>query len=52
MASYTAKEVDRMTVEELEQLGDYMSIEQLAEWSEWGYSGDAYVRIMDRPDRP
>jgi hypothetical protein len=36
-----------MPVEDLEYLGDMLSIDELDKWAGYGYSGESYVAIME-----
>ena len=42
---YTAKEIDRMSIEELEELTCYLSEEQKIKWSAMGYDGKTFVEL-------
>ena len=42
---YTAKEIDRMSIEELEGLGWSLSPEQMSKWSGMGYDGKTFVEL-------
>lgn len=43
--NYTAKQIDRMEIEELEQLANYLSHAQQLEWAEYGYSGAKFFEL-------
>jgi hypothetical protein len=45
--SYTAKEIDKMSIEDLEYLGEMLSSDELDLWAGHGYSGKSYVNIME-----
>jgi hypothetical protein len=45
--SYTAKEIDKMSIEDLEYLGEMLSSDELFLWAGYGYSGEIYVSIME-----
>jgi hypothetical protein len=42
---YTAKEIDRMSIEELEGLTCYLNEEQKTKWSSMGYDGKTFVEL-------
>ena len=42
---YTAKEIDRMSIEELEGLGCYLSPEKMSKWSGMGYDGKTFIEL-------
>jgi hypothetical protein len=42
---YSAKEIDRMSIDELEGLGSYLSPEQMSKWSGMGYDGKTFVEL-------
>jgi len=42
---YTAKEIDRMSIEGIESLSHTLTEEQRNEWASCGYDGASYVRI-------
>jgi hypothetical protein len=42
---YSAKEIDRMSIDELEGLGCYLSPEQMSKWSGMGYDGKTFVEL-------
>lgn len=44
--NYTAEEIDNMPIEDIEQLAEMLNEDQLAEWADWGYSGECFVRLM------
>tara|TARA_B100000497_G_C7252038_1_gene180480 strand:- start:39 stop:185 length:147 start_codon:yes stop_codon:yes gene_type:complete len=44
---YSAREIDRMTIEELEGLTYSLTEEQKTEWVGCGYDGASYVRITN-----
>ena len=45
--NYTAKEIDKMSIEDLDYLGEMLSEDELFEWAGYGYSGKSYVSIME-----
>ena len=42
---YTAKEIDRMSIEELEGLTCYLNEEQKTKWSSMAYDGKTFVEL-------
>ncbi len=44
---YSAKEIDRMSIEELEGLGCYLNSEQMSKWSGMGYDGKTFVELYN-----
>lgn len=42
---YTANEIDRMSIEELEGLTCYLNEEQKIKWSSMGYDGKTFVEL-------
>jgi len=44
---YTAKEINKMSIEEVESLAQGLTEKQLMEWSACGYDGDSYVNIKN-----
>lgn len=42
---YSAKEIDRMSIDELEGLGCYLSPDQMSKWSGMGYDGKTFVEL-------
>lgn len=49
--SYTAKQIDRMDVEDIESLAQMLSEEEKREWTSQGYSGKSYVAIMKKRNK-
>ena len=48
----TAKQIDKLSIEDLEQLAETLTSEEKALWADWGYDGLTYVRIIsDRKAR-
>ena len=45
MNSYTAAEIDAMSIEEIEQVASMLTEEALNEWAESGYSGEVYQTL-------
>jgi len=45
MNSYTAAEIDAMSIEEIEQVASMLTEEALNEWAESGYSGESYQTL-------
>jgi hypothetical protein len=44
--TYTAKQIDRMSIEQIEELANMLSTEELTKWSGAGYDGATYVKIV------
>lgn len=44
---YTAKEIDRMSIDEIEYLAETLNSEEQNKWSCDGYSGKSYVEIIE-----
>ncbi len=44
---FTAKQIDRMSIEGIESLSQMLTEEQRNEWASYGYSGASYVRITE-----
>jgi len=44
--NYTAKQIDKMSIEEIEELAYTLTPEELNKWCGSGYSGASYVEII------
>jgi hypothetical protein len=44
--SYTVKQIDKMSIEEIESLAEMLNDEDKNKWASSGYSGDSYVEII------
>jgi succinate dehydrogenase flavin-adding protein (antitoxin of CptAB toxin-antitoxin module) len=44
--SYTAKQIDNMSIEEIESLAEMLNEEELLKWTSNGYDGASYVEIV------
>jgi hypothetical protein len=44
--SYTAKQIDKMSIEEIESLAEMLNEEELNKWASNGYDGASYVEII------
>lgn len=44
----TAEEIDNLPVESLEYLAEMLTPDELDEWANEGYSGEAYIRIKSK----
>ena len=44
---YTAKQIDRMSIEEIEGLAYTLNEQELNEWTSNGYDGESYVKIIE-----
>ena len=45
---YTAKQIDRMSIEELEQLACMLNFEDRMLWAGAGYAGAAFVKLINK----
>ena len=43
---YTAKQFDKMSIEELESIAEMLSDEDKSKWAGSGYSGTSYIEII------
>lgn len=46
-SEYSAKQIDRMEIEDLEQLAYNLSEADRLVWADWGYSGEKYVELIE-----
>jgi len=44
--TYTAKQIDRMSIEQIEELAYTLNQEELIQWTSAGYDGATYVKII------
>lgn len=44
--SYTAKQINKMSIEAIESLAEMLSNEELSKWASSGYDGDCYIEII------
>jgi hypothetical protein len=44
--NYTAKQIDNMSIEEIEELANTLNEKELSKWVSNGYSGVSYVEII------
>jgi hypothetical protein len=44
--NYTAKQIDNMSIEAIEELANTLNEKELNKWSGNGYSGVSYVEII------
>lgn len=44
--SYTAKQINKMSIEAIEALAEMLNSEELSKWTSSGYEGDCYVEII------
>lgn len=42
---YTEKEINNMSMEEIDSLAQNLTQEQLTKWAGLGYSGEGYIKI-------
>ena len=42
---YTANEIDRMSIEELEELACCLNEEQQIKWAQMGYDGNTFIEL-------
>jgi|Laugresbdmm110sd_1035091.scaffolds.fasta_scaffold258758_1 hypothetical protein len=44
--SYTATQINKMSIEDIESLAEMLSSEELSKWTSSGYEGDCFVEII------
>jgi hypothetical protein len=44
--NYTAKQIDNMSIEAIEELANTLNEKELSKWSGNGYSGASYIEII------
>ena len=44
--NYTAKQIDKMSIEEIEEIAQMLNGSELNKWISNGYSGASYVEII------
>ncbi len=44
--NYTAKQIDKMSIEEIDELAQMLNEEELNKWSNSGYSGTSFIEII------
>ena len=44
--SYTATQINEMSIEDIESLAEMLSSEELSKWASSGYEGDCFVEII------
>jgi hypothetical protein len=44
--NYTAKQIDNMSIEEIEEIAQMLNETELNKWASNGYSGVSYVEII------
>ena len=44
--SYTAKQINKMSIEAIESLAEMLSSEELSKWASSGYEGNCYIEII------
>jgi hypothetical protein len=45
--NYTSKQIDKMSIEEIEELAYTLNEQELNEWTNNGYDGENYVKIIE-----
>ena len=45
--NYTSKQIDKMSIEEIEELAYTLNEQELNEWTSNGYDGENYVKIAN-----
>ena len=45
--NYTSKQIDKMSIEEIEELAYTLNEQELNEWTGNGYDGESYVKIIE-----
>lgn len=48
---YTAKQIDKMSIEEIEELAYTLNEQELIKWTSNGYDGASYVEIIKSRQR-
>ena len=43
---YTSKQINRMSIEEIEELAYTLNEQELNEWTSNGYDGESYIKII------
>jgi succinate dehydrogenase flavin-adding protein (antitoxin of CptAB toxin-antitoxin module) len=43
---YTAKQIDKMSIEEIDELAQMLNEEELSKWASNGFDGASYVEIV------
>jgi hypothetical protein len=43
---YTAKQIDNMSIEAIEELANTLNEKELSKWASNGYSGASYIEII------
>jgi hypothetical protein len=46
--SYTAKQIDKMSIDELESLANMLTFEDRMTWSGSGYDGDTFIKLTNK----
>jgi hypothetical protein len=46
--SYTAKQIDRMSIDELESLANMLTFEDRMTWSGSGYDGATFIELIKK----
>ena len=49
--NYTAKQIDNMSIEAIEELANTLNEKELSKWSGNGYSGKCYIEIIKSRQR-
>ena len=49
--NYTAKQIDNMPIEAIEELANTLNKKELSKWSGNGYSGKCYIEIIKSRQR-
>jgi len=44
--SYTATQINKMSIEDIESLAEMLNEEELSKWASNGYDGASYVEII------
>ena len=44
--NYTAKQIDNMSIEAIEELANTLNEKELSKWAGNGYSGKCYIEII------
>jgi hypothetical protein len=46
--SYTAKQIDKMSIEQLESLANMLSFEDRMKWAGSGYDGSTFIKLTSK----
>ena len=46
--SYTAKQIDKMSIDQLESLANVLTFEDRMKWAGSGYDGDTFIKLTNK----